>query len=122
MAVTRSKLVKRLATSGDITTDAAEQSLNAVLEAICHALQQGDRVELRGFGGFSVRLREARLARNPRTGEMVPVPEKHVLHFKAGLPLQRALNGDPETLAGLQARREQQCRRRDERSGQLRLF
>ncbi len=122
LPVNRSDLVQRLAAVGNITERDAETALNAVLDAITSALEEGDRIELRGFGGFSVRRREAREARNPRTGATVQLAEKHVLHFKAGAPLLKALNGDPETLADIQIKRERQCRRRDERRGQMHLF
>ena len=122
MATTRSVLVQHLAALTDITTGDAEKALNAVLDTISNALEEGDRVELRGFGGFSVREREVREARNPRTGATVRVAARRVLHFKAGGPLLKALNGDPETLNGFQEKRKQQCRRRDERSGELQLF
>ncbi len=116
MPVTRSELVQRLAALADITDLDAEVAVNAVLETISGTLEQGGRVELRGFGGFSVRRREARSARNPRNGATVQVAAKCALHFKAGLPLLKALNGDPVALAGFQEKREDQCRRRDKRS------
>jgi integration host factor subunit beta len=56
-------------------------------------LARGDRVELRGFGAFSVKQRDARMGRNPRTGEAVPVPEKAVPFFKAGKELRERMNG-----------------------------
>jgi len=100
----------------------ADAVINTVLGAISRALVQGDRIELRGFGAFSVRNRDAREARNPRTGEPVHVAAKKAVYFRGGRPLHRVLNGDPEALAALRDRREAQDRRRDERSGQLRLF
>ena len=60
------------------------------------ALVRGERVELRGFGAFSVKEREARIGRNPRTGESVPVPEKRVPFFKTGKELRERMN-DAET-------------------------
>ena len=122
MPVNRSVLVQRLAAEADITQRDAEIALNAMLDAIVSALKEGDRVELRGFGGFSARRREARQARNPRTGAAVQVDEKRVPRFKAGTPLLKALNGDPEALADIQFKRERQCRRRDGRRGQVHLF
>lgn len=122
MGTTRSELVQRLATSADITERDAETALSALLDAISNALEQGDRIELRDFGCLSIRKREARMARNPRTGETVHVAEKHVLHFKSGRQLLKALNGDPKALAAFQEKREQQGRRRDERNGQVSLF
>ena len=60
---------------------------------IIEALARGDRVELRGFGAFSVKRRDARVGRNPRTGEAVQVAEKHVPFFKTGKLLRERLNG-----------------------------
>ena len=122
LPVNRSDLVQRLAAEADITERDADIALNAMLDAIVSALKEGDRIELRGFGGFSVRRRKARQARNPKTGAAVQVAEKHVPHFKVGAPLLKALNGDPEALADIQFKRERQRRRRDGRHGQVHLF
>ncbi|MBT3396369.1 MAG: integration host factor subunit beta, partial [Alphaproteobacteria bacterium] len=62
-------------------------------EEVSRALARGDRVELRGFGAYSVKRRAARQARNPRTGEAVHVAEKHVPFFKTGKELRQRLNG-----------------------------
>lgn len=70
-----------------------EHVVNAILEEIVNALARGDRVELRGFGAFSVKSRPARMGRNPRTGETVPVDEKHVPFFKTGKEMREKLNG-----------------------------
>ena len=69
-----------------------ETLVNAILDTIADALAQGDRVELRGFGAFSVKRREARRGRNPRTGEPVDVPAKAVPFFKSGKELRERLN------------------------------
>ena len=69
-----------------------ENIVSAILEEITAALSRGDRVELRGFGAFSVRHRPARTGRNPRTGEAVPVDEKWVPFFKTGKELRDRLN------------------------------
>lgn len=69
-----------------------ERIVNTVFEEIAQALSQGQRVELRGFGAFSVKNRPARTGRNPRTGEAVHVPEKHVPFFKTGKDLRERLN------------------------------
>jgi len=69
-----------------------ENIVNAILEEITEALSNGDRVELRGFGAFSVKTREARTGRNPRTGESVTVEEKNVPFFKTGKELRDRLN------------------------------
>lgn len=70
-----------------------ERIVNTVFEEIASAMAQGDRVELRGFGAFSVKKRDARIGRNPRTGEAVQVEEKHVPFFKTGKLLRDRLNG-----------------------------
>ena len=67
--------------------------MNTVFEEIIEALAKGDRVELRGFGAFSVKARDARLGRNPRTGESVEVDQKNVPFFKTGKLLRDRLNG-----------------------------
>ena len=66
--------------------------VNAILNEITEALAKGDRVELRGFGAFSVKNRGARIGRNPRTGERVEVEEKWVPFFKTGKDLRDRLN------------------------------
>jgi len=69
-----------------------------MIEAMTTALVQGGKVEIRGFGNFTVRERETRKARNPRTGEMVEVPAKRVPHFKPGKELKAMVEGDQELL------------------------
>ena len=71
-----------------------ERIVSTVFEEISRALANGDRVELRGFGAFSVKKRPARVGRNPRTGETVQVEEKHVPYFKTGKDLREKLNAD----------------------------
>ena len=70
-----------------------EKIVNTIFEEIIDAMAQGDRVELRGFGAFSVKQRDARTGRNPRTGDAVDVEEKHVPFFKTGKLLRDRLNG-----------------------------
>ncbi|MEP1765408.1 MAG: integration host factor subunit beta [Sulfitobacter sp.] len=70
-----------------------ERIVNTIFDEITGAMAQGDRVELRGFGAFSVKKRDARVGRNPRTGETVNVEEKHVPFFKTGKLLRDRLNG-----------------------------
>lgn len=69
-----------------------EHIVNAILDAITDALARGDRVELRGFGAFSVKNRSARVGRNPRTGTKVQVTEKSVPFFKTGKEMRERLN------------------------------
>jgi len=71
----------------------AERVVGTVFAEIAAALERGDRVELRGFGAFSVKRRDARVGRNPRTGETVNVEAKHVPYFKTGKELRERLNG-----------------------------
>ena len=75
-----------------------EHIVNAILDEITKALSSGDRVELRGFGAFSVKNRQARIGRNPRTGTTVSVTEKYALSFKAGKEMRERLNRS-ETVA-----------------------
>jgi integration host factor subunit beta len=69
-----------------------EKIINAILDEIIEALRRGDRVELRGFGAFSAKVRGARQGRNPRTGAVVPVAQKAVAFFKTGKELRARLN------------------------------
>ncbi len=69
-----------------------ERIVSVVLNEITEAIASGNRVELRGFGAFSVKKRDARVGRNPRTGEKVNVAEKHVPFFKTGKQLRKRLN------------------------------
>ena len=70
-----------------------ERIVNTVFDEITNAMANGDRVELRGFGAFSVKRRDARVGRNPRTGASGDVEEKHVPFFKTGKLLRDRLNG-----------------------------
>ena len=72
-----------------------ENIVNAIFNEITTALSEGDRVELRGFGAFSVKKRDARIGRNPRTGEQVDVAEKVVPYFKTGKEMRQRLNKTP---------------------------
>ena len=89
----KSELIGRLAAEHPhLTHRDVERVVNVVLDGMVGALSDGGRVELRGFGAFSVRSRPARAGRNPRTGEAVPVPAKHVPFFKSGKELRERLN------------------------------
>jgi integration host factor subunit beta len=90
----RSELVARLQNkyAGWRASD-VERLSDTVLEQVISALERGDRVELRGFGAFSVRTRDARVGRNPRTGEAVGVEAKRVPFFKAGKELRARVDG-----------------------------
>ena len=91
--MTKSDLVKRLAEANPhLYMRDIERIVSTVFEHISSALARGDRVELRGFGAFSVRGRDARIGRNPRTGDEVQVPQKAVPYFKTGKELRERLN------------------------------
>ncbi len=91
----KSELVQRIAERNPhLYLRDVETIVNAILDEITHALARGDRVELRGFGAFSTKHRDARLGRNPRTGEHVPVDEKAVPFFKTGKEMRERLNSD----------------------------
>lgn len=90
----RSELIQKIADENPhLYQRDVEKIVNTIVEEIIEAMARGDRVELRGFGAFSVKKREARTGRNPRTGESVEVGEKHVPFFKAGKLLRDRLNG-----------------------------
>lgn len=89
----KSELIERLASENTHLTHAeVERVVNVVLGGMTEAMSSGGRVELRGFGAFSVRERPARSGRNPRTGETVEVPAKSVPFFKSGKELRERLN------------------------------
>ncbi len=90
----RSELIQKIADENThLTLRHVERIVNTVFEEIIDALAKGDRVELRGFGAFSVKSRDARVGRNPRTGEAVQVEDKKVPFFKTGKLLRDRLNG-----------------------------
>ncbi|MDA9207376.1 integration host factor subunit beta [Octadecabacter sp.] len=90
----RSELIEKIAEENPhLYQRDVERIVNTIFDSIIEAMAQGDRVELRGFGAFSVKQRDARLGRNPRTGEAVQVEEKHVPFFKTGKLLRDRLNG-----------------------------
>jgi integration host factor subunit beta len=92
-AVTRSELIARLAAKNPALYHRdIERLVGTILDEIGGALERGDRVELRGFGAFSVRHRKARTGRNPRTGDSVEVAEKKVPFFKMGKGMRERLN------------------------------
>ena len=89
----RSELVQKLAEENPhLYQRDVERIVAAIFDEIIEAMARGDRVELRGFGAFSVKKRDARTGRNPRTGATVSVEEKHVPFFKAGKLLRDRLN------------------------------
>ena len=91
--MTKSELILRLSEANPhLFQRDVERLVSTVFDEISSALESGDRVELRGFGAFSVKKREARVGRNPRTGESVKVESKFVPFFKTGKQLRDRLN------------------------------
>jgi integration host factor subunit beta len=91
--MTRSDLVEELAARfGQLPHRDAEAAVKAILDAVGDALVRGHRIEIRGFGSFSVNHRPPRMGRNPRSGESVAIPGKRVPHFKPGKALREAVD------------------------------
>ena len=89
----KSELVQRIAEQNPhLYQRDVENIVNAILDEVANALRHGNRVELRGFGAFSVKNRPARTGRNPRTGQKVEVEEKYVPFFKTGKEMRERLN------------------------------
>jgi integration host factor subunit beta len=101
--MTRSDLVEELANRfGQLTHRDAEFAVKSILDAVSDAMVRGHRIEIRGFGSFSVNRRPPRMGRNPRSGESVAIPEKRVPHFKPGKALREAVDARTEALLGEQ--------------------
>jgi integration host factor subunit beta len=91
--MTKSELIQRLAEANPhLYLRDVERIVTTIFDEITDALASGDRVELRGFGAFSVKERGSRTGRNPRTGESVDVPSKYIPYFKTGKQLREKLN------------------------------
>ncbi len=91
----KSELISVLAAENPhLTQKDVERVVAVIFDSVAQALEQGGRVELRGFGAFSVRSRPARPGRNPKTGDPVDVRAKHVPFFKSGKELRARLNAD----------------------------
>ena len=91
--MTKSELIAKLANENPhLFQRDVERIVTTIFDEISYALAQGDRVELRGFGAFSIKERGSRIGRNPRTGESVEVGEKFIPYFKTGKQLRERLN------------------------------
>ena len=90
--MTKADLIKKIATAANINATEAKQALDAATESIKQALAAGEKVQLLGFGTFSVNERPAREGMNLRTGEKIQIAAKKVAKFKAGAELTAALN------------------------------
>lgn len=93
MALTKSELIERIASrQTQLSTRDVELSVKTLIETMADALAEGGRVEVRGFGSFSLHYRAPRIGRNPKTGESVRLQGKHVPHFKPGKQLRERVN------------------------------
>ena len=91
--MTKSDLIARLAERfPQLVAKDADFAVKMILDAMSEALVKGDRIEIRGFGSFSLNYRPPRVGRNPKSGEKVDVPEKWVPHFKAGKELRERVD------------------------------
>lgn len=92
-AVTKSELIEGLARKqSHLAYKDVELAVKALIEEMNNALSGGERIEVRGFGSFSLHFRPPRVGRNPKTGESVALPGKHVPHFKPGKELRERVN------------------------------
>lgn len=90
--MTKADLVEKVAKEADMTKKDAEKLVEIIFESIISTLNDGEKIELRGFGSFRVRERNARKGRNPKTGEAVNIPAKRVAYFKPGKDLKDLIN------------------------------
>ncbi|KEQ17754.1 integration host factor subunit beta [Endozoicomonas numazuensis] len=91
--MTRSELIERLTDQQDqLSVKDVELAIKSILEQMSHSLSSGTRVEIRGFGSFSLHYREPRVGRNPKTGESVVLNGKYVPHFKPGKDMRDRVN------------------------------
>ena len=91
--MTKSELIERIVThQGLLSSKDVELAIKTMLEQMSQCLATGDRIEIRGFGSFSINRRSPRMGRNPRSGESVAIPEKRVPHFKPGKALREAVD------------------------------
>lgn len=91
--MTKSELIENLVMKNPtLPIKSVEDSVKEILEQIIRTLEIGDRIEVRGFGSFSLHFRQSRTGRNPKTGESVKLTSKYVPHFKAGKDLKERVN------------------------------
>ena len=90
--MTKADLVEKVSREAEMTKKDAEQLVEIIFESIVGSLNKGEKIELRGFGSFRVRERNARKGRNPKTGEAVDIPAKRVAYFKPGKELKELIN------------------------------
>ena len=95
MAIVKSKLLKKIFENyPNFLKKDLEKFFNIILNEIKQALNKNERVELRGFGAWSIHVQKARISRNPKTGEKIETPQKKTIHFKMGKELFKKLNNN----------------------------
>ena len=95
MAIVKSKLLKQISDNyPNFLKKDLEKFFNIILNEIKQALNKNERVELRGFGAWSIHVQKARISRNPKTGEKIETPKKKTIHFKMGKELFKKLNNN----------------------------
>jgi integration host factor subunit beta len=94
--MTKAELVEEVARAAELTKKDSEVIVEEVFKNIIQALNRGEKIELRGFGSFRVRQRDARRGRNPKTGAPVDIPAKRVPYFKPGKELKELINAQGE--------------------------
>ncbi|HUD42744.1 MAG TPA: integration host factor subunit beta [Dokdonella sp.] len=98
-SMTKSELIEALAARQvHLAANDVELAVKSLLEQMSQALADGDRIEIRGFGSFSLHYRPPRMGRNPKTGDAVALPGKHVPHFKPGKELRERVNESAKQL------------------------
>jgi integration host factor subunit beta len=91
--MTKSELIDRVAEQVEgLTRKQVETVVETIFDGMKEALRRDEKIEIRGFGNFKTKIRNAKTARNPRTGEKVEVPPKRAIHFKIGKPFNEAIN------------------------------
>ena len=90
--MTKADLVEEVTQLGDLTRRDGEMIVDTIFDSVIHALRTGDKIEIRGFGSFSLHFRPPRQGRNPKTGEAVALSGKYVPHFKPGKDLRERVN------------------------------
>ncbi|MDX1625759.1 MAG: integration host factor subunit beta [Wenzhouxiangellaceae bacterium] len=96
--MTKSELIERLAQQQKhLSQTDVDLAVRTIIEQMSATLADGDRIEIRGFGSFSLHFRPPRIGRNPKTGESVALPGKHVPHFKPGKDLRERVNASRES-------------------------
>ncbi|NVK39951.1 MAG: integration host factor subunit beta [Oceanospirillaceae bacterium] len=99
--MTKSELIERLIDRhNQLSVKDVELAVKTMLDHMTEALAHGDRIEIRGFGSFSLHYRAPRIGRNPKTGESVPLTAKHVPHFKPGKELREQVNDSMDERPG----------------------